>query len=162
MFSKLREMRGSEAGAIVSVYILAAALLFVTAIGAGFTLGKYGQAVMQLNRCTSMVAKGTMIYMQRQAPPNKGVLTPRAIQEGTFIFNEGLCNAALEYNPLMNATATIDFQMVGSDTLVVTIKQRAKSFFFNAFPWEATSVDAAYVYQYGGASKNPVYDGTLF
>jgi hypothetical protein len=163
MFNKLREAKESESGTIVSVYILAAAILFITTIGIGFTLGKYVQAGQQLNRCANMVAKGTMVAMQRQPPPNKGVLTADAIIEGNSIFNEGLCNVDLGNSPLIRATQTLNFEMVASDTLVVTIDQYAKGFFLNgAFPWKLTAVGAAYTYQYGGQSKNPIYNSTGF
>lgn len=162
MFSRVREALRSEAGTIASVYMLAAAILFVTAIGSGFTLGKYAQAVQSLSRCTNMTAKATMVYMQRQAPPYKGALTPEAMSTGTSIFNEGLCNKALAGVPLMQSTAQIQYEMVGPDTLLVTISQKVKGYFLSGFfPITITQQAVAYTYQYGGTTKSPIYDGTI-
>lgn len=148
----------SESGAIVTVYILGAALFFAAAIGAAFSLGKYVQSEQYLQRCVAMTAKGTMVYMQRQAPPNKGVLTAEAQNEGTYIFNSGICNTGAEWNPLMKATASITYEVVGSDTLLVTVNQYMKGYVLNRFfPIQITSTAAAYTYQYGGEAKNPVY-----
>jgi hypothetical protein len=108
-----------------------------------------------------MVAKATMVYMQRQAPPNKGVLTGNAIAEGTAIYNASLCNNTYKQNPLMRATGVIKFDMVGPNTLVVTLSQYVKGYLSSGwFPVKINKQAAAYTYQYGGATQNPLYDGS--
>lgn len=157
MFNKFK----SESGAIATVFVLAAALFFSTAVAVGFGLGKTVQANQALGRCANMVAKATMVFMQRQAPPNKGVLTGNAIAEGTAIYTSSLCNGAYATNPLMKSTGTIDFAMVGPSTLVVTLNQFMKGYLPSGwFPVELSKQAAAYTYQYGGTTQNPLYDET--
>lgn len=160
MFSNLRQRWASEDGVIVNVFMLAACVLFVAAVAAGFALGKYAQAMQMSQRCASMVAKSTMVYMQRQAPPDKGVLTTEAKNEGIYIFNRGFCNSTFSGNPLMSGTANITFQSIGSDVVVVTVSQYVKGYGLARFlPWKTNTTAAAYTYQYGGAGKSPIYDG---
>lgn len=162
MFSKFKELRESESGTVVTVFILAVAILFVVIIGAGFALGKYVQAVQTLDRCASMTAKATMVYMQRQAPPNKGVLTVEAKAEGDRIFRNGLCNSNYQYAALMPNTQVITYQMMGAETLLVTVQQYVRAYsIINALPIPITQQAVAYTYQYGDTSQNPIYNAPI-
>lgn len=162
MFNRLHETRQDESGSVASVFILASALLFVVIVASGFALGKYVQALQSLSRCTAMTAKATMVYMQRQAPPDKGRLTPQAEAEGNYIFRTGLCNSDYPYAALMPNTQIISYRMIGTDTLLVTVQQHIRAYSIsNMFPIPITQQAVAYTYQYGGNSKSPIYDGPI-
>lgn len=158
MFNRFRD----EDGVIGNFFILASVILFVTAIGFGFGVGKYVQSGTLLKRCGEMTAKATMVVMERQAPPKKGVLTQDAMDTGMAMFAQSMCNQEDPSNPLMAGTQNFKFEMITSDTLLVTITMKQRGYLLNRwFPVNVQEQGVAYTYQYGGKTKSPKYDGSL-
>jgi hypothetical protein len=81
-----------------------------------------------LKRCGEMTAKSTMVVMERQAPPKKGVLTQDAMDTGMAMFALSMCNQDDPSNPLMAGTQNFKFEMITSDTLLVTITMKQKGY----------------------------------